>query len=86
MPRLAAFYGIVVTINWEDHPPPHVHIWYGGHRASLDIATLDIAAGHLPRRTRALVVEWASEHRDELRACWESVQRMEHPPMIDPLD
>lgn len=30
MPRISAFYGIVVAMFYNDHPPPHIHVVYGG--------------------------------------------------------
>ena len=38
---------------------------------SYNIATLDIINGALPRRAHALVVEWASLHKDELMKNWD---------------
>ncbi|MGH2771971.1 MAG: DUF4160 domain-containing protein [Actinomycetota bacterium] len=32
--------------------------------------TLDVLAGHLPRRALELVKEWAALHRDELNQNW----------------
>ena len=28
MPTLSAFYGIVIQMFWQDHPPPHFHALY----------------------------------------------------------
>src|SRR2546423_5822976 len=28
MPGISAFYGIVITMYWRDHPPPHFHATY----------------------------------------------------------
>jgi Domain of unknown function (DUF4160) len=35
MPRISAFYGIVITMYWRDHPPAHFHAAYGGHVAEI---------------------------------------------------
>ncbi len=42
MPRISAFYGIVITMYWRDHPPAHFHAGYGGHVAEIAIDTLDV--------------------------------------------
>lgn len=86
MPVLARFYGIKVTVHFDDHPPPHVHVDYQGHSASLAIETLEFYKGGLPRRVRVMVVEWALQHRDELRWAWIAVRRHEHPASIEPLE
>lgn len=54
-----------------DHVPPHFHVRYAEHRATMTIETLEIDEGPLPRRVRLLVTEWAIQHRDELRANWQ---------------
>jgi hypothetical protein len=41
VPRISAFYGIVVTMYWRDHPPAHFHAAYGGHVAKIAIDTLE---------------------------------------------
>ena len=48
------FYGIVIQVFWQDHPPPHFHALYAEHEALIDIRTLDVIEGGLPRRALAL--------------------------------
>lgn len=55
---------------YDDHPPPHFHAYYGGDVAVVAIESLEVLEGGLPRRAMALVVEWAQQHRDELREDW----------------
>jgi hypothetical protein len=42
--------------------------------------------GHLSRRARSLVFEWAAEHQEELLRCWELAQEPAPLPKIAPLD
>ncbi len=28
MPTISTFYGILVQMFWNDHPPPHFHVRY----------------------------------------------------------
>jgi len=49
MPEVSRFYGIVITINYNDHAPPHFHARYGGHQVVLAIGG-GILAGWLPPR------------------------------------
>jgi hypothetical protein len=71
---------------YDDHGPPHFHAYYGKSAAVIEIRTLLIREGFLPRRARALVLEWAAEHRDELFDNWQLAER--HQPLhdIDPLE
>jgi len=66
-PRISRFFGIVITMYYDDHPPPHFHVRYGEHRAILEIEPVAVIAGSLPPRALGLVSEWATVHRDELR-------------------
>ena len=41
----------------QDHPPPHFHALYAEHEALIDIRTLEVIEGDLPRRALALARE-----------------------------
>ena len=87
MPTISAFYGILIQIFWRDRaPPPHFHALYAEHEALIDIRTLDVIEGSLPRRALALVLEWASEHPAELMEDWDLCNRLQTPKMIAPLN
>jgi len=85
MPRISAFYGIVIAMYFEDHPPPHFHARYGEHEAQVSIASAEVLNGSLPRRALALVREWAGLHRPELYADWELAHQEQPLAKIDPL-
>jgi Domain of unknown function (DUF4160) len=85
MPRLSAFYGIVIYMYRPDHPPPHFHAQYGEHVAQIDLAALEVLNGSLPGRALRLVREWAELHRDELALNWDLAQALEPLVEIDPL-
>jgi hypothetical protein len=86
MPEISRFFGIVIQMYWSDHPRPHFHAIYGDRRATFAIETLDVTAGSLPGRLRGFVLEWAAEHREELRANWQRAQRREVLLPIPPLE
>lgn len=54
MPRVSAFYGIVIALYYNDHLPPHFHALYGQYEALVRIDTLETLAGSLPKRARAI--------------------------------
>lgn len=85
MPEIARFYGIVIRMYTGDHSPPHFHAQYGEYEALLAVDDLEIIRGELPARARRLVMEWASEHHDELRQAWNRVEHEEPPGRIEPL-
>jgi len=85
MPTLSIFFGIVIQMYWSDHNPPHFHALYAEHEALIDIQTLEVLRGSLPKRALAMVLEWTQEHQTELLAAWELASRNEHPGKIEPL-
>lgn len=74
MPRISAFYGIVIAMYFNDHSPPHFHAIYGEWEAQISIATGVIVGGRLPPRARRLVEEWRRLHRVELLQDWAKAQ------------
>jgi hypothetical protein len=70
VPRISAFYGVSIYMYHDEHGVPHFHAWHGGARASVAIETLQFLNGSLPPTTRGLVLEWAEQHREELRQNW----------------
>jgi hypothetical protein len=86
MPRISYFFGIVIPMFYNEHLPPHFHAEYGDAEAVYEIATLEVMRGKLPRRPHAMVVEWATLHRQELLADWERAQQQLPLEEIEPLD
>jgi hypothetical protein len=85
VPRISAFYGIVIYIYWRDHEPAHFHAVYGEHEGLIVIADGRVYAGWLPRRALRLIRMWRRLHVDELERAWEAASRREDPGTIDPL-
>ena len=71
---------------WREHAPVHFHALYGEHEALIDIRTLEVIRGSLPRRALSLIVEWAIEHRKELMEDWTLCQSKQPPKRIAPLE
>jgi hypothetical protein len=71
---------------FNDHEPAHFHAKYGDCEGRVEIVTLKLLDGSLPRRVLSLVLEWAHAHRDELLADWDLCRQGKPPKMITPLD
>lgn len=69
-----------------EHNPPHFHALYAEHEALIDIQTLEVIGGDLPRRALAMVLEWAAEHRAELMEDWSLCRAKQLPKPIRPLE
>lgn len=86
MPTISVFYGILIQMFWNDHAPPHFHALYGEYEILVDIRTMAIIEGKMPRRALALVLEWAVQHRDELIEDWKLCEQRKSPQKIAPLE
>lgn len=85
MPTISTFYGILIQMYWNDHAPPHFHALYGEFEVLLNIDTLEVIEGEMPRRALALILEWAQLHRSELKEDWALCARNQVPKKISPL-
>ena len=85
MPIISTFYGIIIQMFWDDHAPPHFHATYAENEVLIEIRTLEVLKGKMPRRPLALVLEWAQEHRAELMEDWKLCKQNQPPKKISPL-
>jgi hypothetical protein len=86
VPRISEFFGIVILMYYNDHSPPHFHAEYGEYESVYEIATIEVLRGRLPRRAHALVVEWTTLHRVELKDNWDKARAGMPMTKIEPLD
>lgn len=80
MPRLSQFFGIIISMYYDDHNPPHFHAVYASQEAELSIDPIRIIQGTLPTRVRSMVLEWAALHQDDLRSNWQLA--LDHQPLL----
>ena len=45
MPQISQFYGIIITMYYNDHVPPHFHARYAERKAEFAIADGKLLAG-----------------------------------------
>lgn len=67
-----------------DHTPPHIHVSYSGHKASVTISTITWK-GKMPPRAERLVEEWIRLHQEELLGEWYLAKAGKELHTIDPL-
>jgi hypothetical protein len=86
MPTICIFFGMAIRMYYDDHAPPHFHAYYGEFAAVIEIESLGLRDGRLPKRAMAMVLEWAAEHREELLKNWKLAEA--HRPLkpIKPLE
>ncbi|HZX48028.1 MAG TPA: DUF4160 domain-containing protein [Nitrospirota bacterium] len=71
MPEISRFFGIIISIFFDDHNPAHFHARYGNDNAVIKITDLTVLEGSLQPRALGLVIEWAAIHKDEILRDWE---------------
>ncbi|MGA3170348.1 MAG: DUF4160 domain-containing protein [Chthoniobacteraceae bacterium] len=87
MPKLSSFFGIDIILRTREDSRhvAHFHAIYGNEEVSVEIGTLRVVAGQMSNRPLALVIEWAFQHRPEIKAAWDAVQAGRKPNKIEPL-
>jgi len=78
-------FGIVITMYYNDHSPPHFHARQGGHHIRIDIESGEVMSGSFPRRAQTYVLEWLDLHRAELMEDWYLAQARKPLRKIEPL-
>ncbi|CAC5345441.1 MULTISPECIES: DUF4160 domain-containing protein [Planktothrix] len=86
MPEISRFFGAVITMYYNDHPPPHFHVRYGQQKALISIQTGEILAGNLSPRLLKLIQEWTALYQNELLANWELARQNLILNKIEPLE
>ena len=85
MPQISRFYGIIISMYFDDHNPSHFHAKYGNNEVLISISDFSILEGFIPQRALTLVMEWASLHKNELLEDWNLVKNLNNPHQIEPL-
>lgn len=86
MPVISRFLGIIIAMYYQDHNPPHFHVRYNEFRASVSINDLALLDGKLPPKVLGLVIEWASQHQQELMEDWKLAEELQALKPIKPLE
>ena len=86
MPRISEFFGIVISMFYKEHAPPHFHAAYGQFEATVTVDPIQIYRGKLPPRVRSLVFEWAATYQQELRENWGLARKGKPLKKIPPLE
>ena len=84
MPTICTFYGIAIRMFYNDHEP-HFHARYGEFDAAIDIGSLTVLEGDLPRRALQLACDRGALHKVELPENWRLCREKVQPGTIEPL-
>jgi hypothetical protein len=84
MPTISLFYGIRITMNYNEHNPPHFHAEYQDFEVIVDIQTGSVT-GTMSRRALKLIWAWLDNHKKDLLENWENARDRKPLKQIDPL-
>ena len=84
MPSISMFYGIIISMFYNEHNPPHIHARYQGQKAVFDLDG-NLIEGDFPKKQTKLVSAWIVIHKDSISANWELAQQRLPLHQIDPL-
>jgi len=85
MPVLSKFYGIVIRMLFIRPFTAHFHAIYENCELIVSVVPLRIIQGDAPGRVRAMVLEWAAQHEEELMQAWHRLSAAQQPRPIEPL-
>jgi hypothetical protein len=85
MPEISRFLGIIISMHYRDHNPPHFHARFGNYKISVDIGTGTVS-GKFPKRALNAVLDWRDLHKKELLQDWELAALKKTLNKIKPLE
>lgn len=85
IPEISRFYGIIITMYYDEHNPPHFHATYNGIETIFDINEGAFTKGMLPNKQARLVLAWYELHKEELIENWNKLQSGSGYNKISPL-
>ncbi len=84
MPTISRFYGIVIFMNYNDHPPPHFHARYQDQEVRIEVES-GLVQGTMSRRALRMIFEWAEMYQEQLMRDWELARERRPLEPIPPL-
>jgi len=70
MPTVAIVDGIKVLVYGNDHGLPHFHALAAEYRVVIEIETMEVIRGRLPRARLRKLLAWAEPRRAALLEAW----------------
>jgi len=85
MPEISRFLGIVISMYYNEHNPPHFHAKYGNYEITVQIES-GIVKGRFPKRALRFVLDWYDLHKEELLQDWQLAAERKALKQIKPLE
>ena len=75
LPVISKFYGITIRMFFHPSLSARFHAFYGQWELIIGLSPLKLLNGTAPIRVSEMVLEWATEHHQELLANWERCKK-----------
>lgn len=75
MPTFFTFHGIKIQLFHRDHAPPHFHAISAEYELLINIQTLEIMEGTMPKKKQKQILNWAKANQSTLIEIWEALQK-----------
>ena len=85
MPEISRFFGIVIRMFFDDHPPQHLHAYYGEQAALVALQPIAVIESDLSTRALSMVLEWTALHQAELLENWDRLHSARPAVKVAPL-
>lgn len=76
MPTFFIIDGVKIELYYKDHNPPHFHAIIAENDALIEIKSLVILQGKLPKNKEKIILTWAKENQKTLMGIWNSLRDM----------
>lgn len=70
MPSVGIVDGVKIFVYGNDHGRPHFHTLAAEYRAVIDIETMEVIRGRLPRAKLRKILTWAKPRQAALLKAW----------------
>lgn len=64
VPTISRFYGLVITMYFDDHKHPHFHVRHAEGAAKVRIDVIEVLDSRLATQHLRLALVWAELHQD----------------------
>jgi len=86
MPYVSMFFGIIIRMFYNEHPPSHFHAEYQGTKGNFDFDGNMIKGNIKSKNALRLIKEWAELHKSELEVNWQNAKIKKDINKIEPID
>lgn len=74
MPTFFIIDGVKIDFYYNDHVPPHFHAIYAEYEVLIEIESLKIHRGSLPKPQQKKILKWAKANQAQLKEIWEAMR------------